>query len=100
MPVGIMPKNLIIISKRSLQYVLNYKESQAKMEQAYNMAVVNVIINPIQDNSYFNNSGWGNTGYSYSNDYFQQNLIRDLGGYRSNKYPAHFILSGKHAEKT
>ncbi|MEI7472376.1 MAG: hypothetical protein WCJ85_08960 [Chitinophagaceae bacterium] len=76
--------------KKASQFVINYKESSAKMEQAYNLAVVNVIINPIQDNSYFNNSGWGNTGYSYSNDYFQQNLIRDLGGYRSNRYPARF----------
>ncbi len=76
--------------KKASQYVMNYKESSAKMDQAYNLAVVNVVINPIQDNSYFNNAGWGNTGYNYSNDYFQQNLIRDLGGYRNSRYPARF----------
>ena len=49
-----------------------------------------MVINPIQDNSYFSNSGWGNSGYSYSNDYFQQTLVRDLSGINKERYPARF----------
>jgi hypothetical protein len=48
------------------------------------------VINPVQDNSFFFNTGWGNTGYNYSNEYFQQNLIRDLGGKYNTRYPARF----------
>jgi hypothetical protein len=49
-----------------------------------------VVINPVQDNSYFFNTGWGNSGYNYSNEYFQQTLVRELGGQNSRRYPARF----------
>jgi len=44
----------------------------------------------VQDNSFFFNTGWGNTGYNFSNEYFQQNLTRDLGGTYASRYPAKF----------
>ncbi|HNK28829.1 MAG TPA: hypothetical protein PKG65_07900, partial [Ferruginibacter sp.] len=34
------------------------------------------------------NTGWGNSGYNYSNEYFQQNLVRELRN--NNRYPARF----------
>ena len=55
-----------------------YKDAQAKMNEAYENAIVDVVINPVQDNSFFTNSGWGNSWNSYSNDYFQRALVRDL----------------------
>jgi hypothetical protein len=76
--------------KKAGQYVNNYKDAKNKMDEAYSMAVVNVIINPVQDNSFFFNTGWGNSGYNYSNEYFQQTLVRELGGSRSSRYPARF----------
>ena len=75
--------------KKSDKYLPGYKDAKSKMDQAYENAVVNVIINPVQDNSFFFNSGWGNTGYNYSNEYFQQTLIRDLQN-TSNRYAARF----------
>ena len=76
--------------KKSDKFVPGYKDAQAKATEAYNKAIVAVVINPIQDNSYFSNSGWGNSGYNYSNDYFQQTLVRDLSGINKERYPARF----------
>lgn len=76
--------------KKSGNWVSNYKDSKEKMEDAYNSSIVNVMINPITDNSFFFNTGWGNMGYNYSNEYFQQNLVRDLGGKYATRYPARF----------
>jgi len=77
--------------KKAGSWVKGYRDSQLKMEDAYNSSILNVVINPIQDNSFFFNTGWGNTGYNYSNEYFQQNLIRDLGGAFASQYPARFF---------
>src|SRR5205085_4352661 len=76
--------------KKSDKYIPGFKDAALKMDQAYQSAIVNVVINPVQDNSYFFNSGWGNTGYNYSNEYFQQSLVRDLGGNNNKRYPARF----------
>ncbi len=77
--------------KRTDKYVPGFKDSKTKMEEAYESAIVNIVINRIEDNSYFFNSGWGNTGYNYSNQYFQESLVRELqnnNGY--NRYAAKF----------
>jgi len=77
--------------KRADQYDPGYKDSRSKMEQAYESAIVSVVINPIEDDSYFFNSGWGNTGYNYSNQYFQQSLVRELQNTNNyNRYAARF----------
>ena len=76
--------------KRSNELVPGYKESKSRMDEAYRNAIINVIINPVQDNSFFFNSSWGNYGTNYSNQYFQQTLVRELGGKYSSAYPADF----------
>jgi len=76
--------------KKTDKYVSGYKDAKAKMDEAYQNAIINVVINPVQDNSFFFNTGWGNYGYNYSNEYFQQTLIRELGGTYSSRYPAKF----------
>lgn len=76
--------------KKSTAIIRDYKDSRQKMDEAYNNSIVNVLINPIQDNSFFFNTGWGNMGYNYSNEYFQQNLVRDLGGKYATRFPARF----------
>jgi hypothetical protein len=78
------------IFKRSGRYVNSYKDSRRKMEEAYQSSIINVVINPLADNSFFFSSGWGSTGYNYSNEYFQQTLVRELGGIHANRYPARF----------
>jgi len=76
--------------KKSGTWVKDFKDSKSKMDEAYNSSILNVLVNPVQDNSFFFNTGWGNTGFNYSNEYFQQNLIRDLGGKYATRYPAKF----------
>lgn len=76
--------------KKADTYSPGYKDARSKMDEAYQDAIINVVINPIIDNSFFLNTGWGNTGYNYSNEYFQQTLIRDLGSTYASRYPAKF----------
>lgn len=76
--------------KKADKLVPGYQDANVKMEEAYQNAIVDVVINPVQDNSYFFNTGWGNYGYNYSNEYFQQTLVRELKGINSNRYPARF----------
>lgn len=76
--------------KKADKWVPGYKDAKLKMNEAWQNAIVNVLINPVRDNSYFFNSGWGNTGYDYSNEYFQQTLVRDLGGKNGSRYAARF----------
>ncbi|MGG9963913.1 hypothetical protein [Ferruginibacter sp. SUN106] len=76
--------------KRSDNYVNGYKDAKSKMDEAFQNAIINVVVNPVQDNSFFFNTGWGNTGYNYSNEYFQQTLIRELGSTYASRYPAKF----------
>ena len=70
--------------------VPGYEDATSKMSEAYENAIVNVVINPVQDNSYFYNTGWGSYGSNYSNEYFQQTLVRELKGINSTRYPARF----------
>ncbi len=76
--------------KKADQWSPGYQDAKIKMDEAYQNAIVNVVINPVQDNSYFFNTGWGNYGYNYSNEYFQQTLVRELKGINSARYPARF----------
>jgi tetratricopeptide (TPR) repeat protein len=76
--------------KKATKLVPNYSDAKIKMQEAFDAATINVLINPVQDNSFFFNTGWGNTGYNYSNEYFQQNLVRELGAQNANRYPARF----------
>lgn len=85
-------KRAYTLFKRSDKYVPSFKDSKLKMQEAYENAIVNVVINRVEDNSYFFNSGWGNTGYNYSNQYFQESLVRELqntNGYK--RYAAKFF---------
>jgi cell fate (sporulation/competence/biofilm development) regulator YlbF (YheA/YmcA/DUF963 family) len=76
--------------KKADKLVPGFEDAKMKMDEAYENAIVNVVINPVQDNSYFFNTGWGNYGYNYSNEYFQQTLVRELKGTNSSRYPARF----------
>lgn len=85
-------KNAYNNFKKADKYIPGYKEVLSKMNQAYENAIVDVVINPVQDDRYFFNSGWGNSGYDYSNEYFQRTLVRDLAynNNSSNTYAARF----------
>lgn len=70
--------------KKAGKFVPGYKDINEKMQEAYENAIINVIIIPVQDNSFFRNNGWGNSGTNFSNEYFQQNLLKDLSNYGRN----------------
>jgi hypothetical protein len=76
--------------KKADVFVADYKGAKQRMDEAYQNAIVNVQVNPVIDNSFFFNTGWGNYGYNFSNEYFQQTLVRELGGKNSNRYAARF----------
>lgn len=76
--------------KKITIWLPDYKDSKVKMEEAYQNTILNVVINPVQDNSIFINNGWGNVGSDYSIQFFQQTLVRELGGNNSNRYHARF----------
>ena len=76
--------------KRTDRYVPNYAQVRAKMTEALESSVVKVVINPVQDNSYFGGSNWGRAGTGYSNEYFQQTLLQDLQNSNNGAYAARF----------
>lgn len=77
--------------KQSQEYVPGYKDARRQMDNAYQNSVLNVIINPVTDNSYYyNNAGWNSYGNSFNNDYMQRSLVRDLGGDYSKNAMARF----------
>lgn len=77
--------------KKTDRYMAGYKDVQGKINEAYESAIVDVVINPVQDNSFFSNTGWGNSGLNYSNEYFQRTLVRDLSYENTNSnYAARF----------
>lgn len=63
---------------RTGRYVSGYKDAEAKMEMAFQNGTIAVVVGPIRDDSYFSNNGWGSYGYNYSNEYFQDQLVRDV----------------------
>lgn len=80
--------------KKADKYIPGYKDVEVNINRAYENSIVNVLINPVQDNSYFQSSGWGSSGYDYSNEYFQRTLVRDLeyGNNNNNRnYAARFF---------
>lgn len=71
-------------------YVPNYKDAKLLKGDAYNKAMIYVVINQVRDNAYFSNQTW-NSGLSYSNEYFQRSLVRDLNSLNHNYYPSQFF---------
>ncbi len=75
--------------QKSEDFVSGYKDTKAKQQEAVANAMVNVVINPVQDNSFFSSGSWGNYGTGYANEYFQYNLVRELE-YSEDRYAARF----------
>lgn len=75
--------------KKANEFVPGMKDAAAKMDEAYTRAVIDVVINPVEDNSFFSNNSWGIWGRNYSNEYFQQTLLRELNNQGKN-FPAKF----------
>lgn len=62
-------------------YVPGYKDVRSKMEIARQNGVLNVVINPITDQTFFyRDMGPNRYGNSFNSDRLQTSLVRDLGG--------------------
>lgn len=68
-----------------------YKDVRKKMNEAWQLAVINVVINPVTDqSSYYSQMTPNRFGNSFNSDLLQRSLVRDLGGDYSNNSPAKF----------
>lgn len=76
--------------KKADNWISNYNGSRLLMDSAKDRSIVTVVINPVQDNSFFYNSGWSNNGFDVNSANFPQNLMTDLGGKNGGRYPARF----------
>lgn len=76
--------------KKADGWISNYNGSRLMMDSAKQRSIVSVVINPVQDNSFFYNSGWSNNGFDLTSANFPQNLVSDLGGKNGGRYPARF----------
>lgn len=78
--------------KRSDSYVNGYKDVTRQIKDAYERSIVNIVINPIEeDNVFFPTGGWdGVPDLRYRPQDYQDQLVRELGGQTANNYPARF----------
>ncbi len=74
--------------RQTQDFVPGYKDAKRQMDIAYKNSILNVVVNPVTDNSYYyNNTGFNRYGNSFNNDYLQRSLVRDLGGdYTQNSF--------------
>jgi hypothetical protein len=75
--------------KKSNDYIAGYKDVQKLMKESYENGIVNVVINPIQDDNLFYTSVTA-TDFRYRPQDFQESLVRELGGINANTVPARF----------
>lgn len=76
--------------KKADSWINNYNGSRMMMDSAKQKSIVTVVINPVQDNSFFYNSSWTNDGFDLTSANLSQNLVTDLGGKNAGRYPAKF----------
>ncbi len=76
--------------KKADSWINNYNGSESMMDSARRKGIVSIVINPVQDNSFFFNSGMNNNGFDLTAANIPQNLTTDLGGKNGGRYPAKF----------
>lgn len=72
-------------------YYPGYKDVKQQMANAFKESILNVVINPVTDqSSYYSQLGPNRFGNSFNSDLLQRSLVRDLGGDYSRNSPARF----------
>ncbi len=80
--------------KNAMTFIPAYKDSKDKMEQAWLTSHVNVLLNPIKDNTSFTkNSIAGEKNMDIFYDNLQQQITTDLANKYGNKYNASFYTT-------
>jgi hypothetical protein len=75
--------------KKSNQYINGYKDVQKLIRESYESSIVNVVINPIEDDNLFFTSVTA-PDFRYRAQDYQESLVRELGGVNANIVPARF----------
>lgn len=66
--------------KKANGYVPGYKDVKSQMSLAFDNGVLDVVINPVTDQSvFYNRMGMNRFGNSFNSDLMQRSLVRDLG---------------------
>lgn len=78
--------------RRSQQYVPGYKDSDQLIRDAYEKSIVNVVINPIVDETaiFSGSFNWSLPDLRYRPQDYQDQLVRELGGRTANTTAARF----------
>lgn len=77
--------------QRANGYVPGYKDVKRQMNDAFQNSILDVVINPVTDNSsYYQSIGRNRFGNSFNSDMMQRSLVRDLGGDYNKNAPARF----------
>ena len=78
--------------KKADKYIKGFEDVENLLKESYERSVINVVINPIEDNNIFFSGGnqWGND-FNYRAEDYQQSLVRDLGGKNGNKNAVRFF---------
>ena len=78
--------------KKADKYVKGYRDVETLLTNSYERSVINVVINPIEDNNIFFTGGnrWG-SDFSYRAEDYQQSLVRELGGRNGNSSAVRFF---------
>jgi hypothetical protein len=78
--------------KKANKYVNGYRDVESLLKESYDRSIINVVINPIQDNDIFFSgiNSWGND-FNYRAEDYQQSLARDLGGRNGNSNAVRFF---------
>lgn len=67
--------------QKANSFISGYKDVKRQMNDAYQSGILNVVINPVTDNSPFYYSiGTNRFGNSFNDDRLQRTLVRELGG--------------------
>lgn len=76
--------------RKSSAYVDGYKDANRLSRDAWENSIVNIVVMPVTENypSFFRE--W-DEGSRYKSDFFQEQLIRELGGRTASFYPARFF---------
>lgn len=76
--------------RKASSYVNGYKDANRLSKEAWENSIVNVVVLPVQENypTFFRD--W-DPGLRYRAEYFQEQLVRELGGRSATHYPARFF---------
>ncbi|MBO9633872.1 MAG: hypothetical protein J7578_12210 [Chitinophagaceae bacterium] len=75
--------------RRASSYVDGYKDANHLSQEAWENSIIDVVVSPVREDFpvFFNE--W-DPGQRYRPDYFQEQLVRELGGTSATYYPARF----------